>query len=231
VARTAETLHDLAKHVHERRQGMPHRDRQHGGAVDAVQEISAGLFLGDGTAPAAAPRDQGGRQHLANEAVRDQLPEILDLRGDTRLGPDHAQDSLGLSKRGEFLGLGQPVTERPFAVDVLAGLDRRLHDFQMMRHLHRDGDDVDLGRRDQLGDIGKGPRQTGRSGRLFSTGEAGVGNADDLVALGERMQRGDMGPCRPAPAWLQPDYADPETLPCHDVQVPVAQLRHRKLSS
>src|ERR1700732_2345249 len=29
----------------------------------------ADLFLGDGTPPAAAPRDQGGRQHLANEAV------------------------------------------------------------------------------------------------------------------------------------------------------------------
>src|ERR1043166_9365740 len=39
---------------------------------------------------------------------------------------------------------GQPVTERPLAVDVLASLDRRLHDFQMMGHLHRDGDDVAL---------------------------------------------------------------------------------------
>ena len=69
---------------------------------------------------------------------------MLDLRGDTRLSSDHAQHPLGPSQFGEFLGLGQPVTERPLAIGVLACLDRRLHDLQMIRHLHRDGDDVYL---------------------------------------------------------------------------------------
>ncbi len=86
---------------------------------------------------------------------------MLDLRGDTRLSSDHTQHPLGPSEFGELLGLGQPVTKRPLAVDVLACLDRRLHDRQMMRHLHRDGDDVDLWGRDQLGDmVSRGSRCT-----------------------------------------------------------------------
>jgi len=84
-------------------------------------------------------------------------------------------------------------------------------------HLHSDGDDVDLRRRDQLGHVGEGARQASRCSGPFGAGRAGVGDADELVALRQCTQRRDMGSHRPASARLQPDDADPETLSCHDV--------------
>jgi len=93
-----------------------------------------------------------------DEAVRDQMFQILDLRSEGRLGSDHAQDPFCPSECSHFLSLGQAIAERPFTIDVFARFDRCLRDLQVMGHLHRDGNDVDLRRRDKFGDVGEGSR-------------------------------------------------------------------------
>src|SRR5258708_37375096 len=47
--------------------------------------------------------------------------------------------------------------------------------------------------------------------------EAGVGDAYDLVAIGQRTQRWYMGASRPTPARLQSNDTNPEALFCHCV--------------
>jgi hypothetical protein len=66
-------------------------------------------------------------------------------------------------------------------------------------------------------------------GHLYSTGalgeldpgfiaeEAGVGDAYDLVAIGQRTQRWYMGASRPTPARLQSNDTNSEALFCHFV--------------
>jgi hypothetical protein len=67
------------------------------------------------------------------------------------------------------------------------------------------------------GDVGEGPRQSGRGRGLLGAGQAGVGDTDDLEALGQGAQRRDMGMGRPTPARLQTDDANPEALSNHEV--------------
>ncbi len=210
---------DFAEHVPESRQRVTHRDRQQGGAIGTVQQIGPAFLVGDAATSLqrSAPRNQRGRQHVADEAVRDQMPQIFDLRSDTRLGSDHTQYSFCLREPGHFLGFGQAITQRPFAIDVLARADRRLHDLQVKRHFYRDGDDVDLRRRNQLGDVGEGPWQPGHGGGRFGAGFVRVGDTNDFEGLGESAQRGNVAACGPAPARLHADDTDPEALFRHGV--------------
>ena len=81
--------------------------------------------------------------------------------------------------------------------------NRSLHDLQMMRNLDRDGNDVYLRRGYQFSNIVEGSRKSERGRRPLGTGQAGVGDAYDLVAIGQRTQRWYMGASRPTPARLQ----------------------------
>ena len=189
----------LTEHVPERRERVTHRNCQQGGPIGTVQQIGP-RFLGRNTATTlqgAAARNQCGRQHVADKALGDQLPQILDLRREARLRSDHAQHSPCPRERGHLLGFGEAIAERPFAIDVFARADRRLHDLEVRRHFHRHGDDVDVRRRNELGDIGEGSRQPGRHGGRFGAGFAGVGNADDREAVGESAERRNMAACGP----------------------------------
>jgi hypothetical protein len=89
--------------------------------------------------------------------------------------------------------------------------------FACARHLHRDGDDVDLWRCNQLGDVGEGPRQPGRGGGRFGAGLARVGDTDDFEGLGQSAQRWNVAARGPAPARLNADDTDPEALFWHGV--------------
>lgn len=178
-------LCNLAQHVPERSERVPDRDRQHGGAVCTIQQIGVDFRVRDGaTPPRAAPCDQRGRQHLADEAVGDQMFQVLDLGSEPRLRPDHAQHPFRPGKRNHFLGLGEVSAKWPFAVNVLPRADRRLLDLQVSRHFHCNHDDVDLGRRDQLGDVGEGPWQPERRSSMFGAGPVRIGDTDDLKDLG-----------------------------------------------
>src|SRR6202042_378145 len=103
------------------------------------------------------------------------------------------------------------------AVHVFTRFNRSLHDLQMMRNLHRDGNDVYLGRGYQFSNIIEGSRKSERGRRPLGTGQAGVGDAYDLVAIGQRTQRWYMGASRPTPARLQSNDTNSEALFCHCV--------------
>ena len=49
----------------------------------------------------------------------------------------------------EHLGLGEAVTERPFAIDHLARIQRGGDELEMRRHLDRDDDEIDAGTGEQ----------------------------------------------------------------------------------
>src|SRR3984885_8341990 len=87
----------------------------------------------------------------------------------------------------------------------------------MMRNLHRDGNDVYLGRGYQFSNIVERSRKSDRGRRPLGTGQAGVGDAHDLVAIGQRAQRWYMGASRPTPARLQSNDTNSEALFCHFV--------------
>ena len=54
----------------------------------------------------------------------------------------------------------------------------------MMRNLHCDGNDVYLQRGSRLGDIVVGSRKSECGRRPLGTGQAGVGDANDLEVIG-----------------------------------------------
>ena len=53
-------------------------------------------------------------------------------------------------------GFGGVAAERPFAIDMLAGLDRGHHRPVMVRHFDADRDQVDIGMLRELFAIGEG---------------------------------------------------------------------------
>jgi hypothetical protein len=67
------------------------------------------------------------------------------------------------------------------------------------------------------GSIVERSRKSERGRRPLGTGQAGVGDAYDLVAIGQRAQRRYMGASRPTPAWLQSNDTNSEALFCHCV--------------
>src|ERR1700692_3331017 len=87
----------------------------------------------------------------------------------------------------------------------------------MMRNLHRDGNDVYLGGGYQFSNIVEGSRKSERGRPPLGTGQAGVGDAYYLVAIGQRTQRWYMGASRPTPARLQSNDTNSEALFCHCV--------------
>src|SRR5260370_14455672 len=149
--------------------------------------------------------------------MHDQLLEIFDFRTYARLGSHHSQDALSLRKLRKFLRLREAVTKGPLAVHVFTRFNRSLHDLQMMRNLHRDGNDVYLRRGGEFTNIGERSRKSERGRRPLGTGQAGVGDAYDLVAIGQRTQRRYMGASRPTPAPLQSNDTNSEALFCHFV--------------
>src|SRR5258705_12674794 len=143
--------------------------------------------------------------------------KIFDFRAYARLGSIYSQDALSVRKLRKFLRLREAVTKGPLAVHVFTRFNRSLHDLQMMSNLHRDGNDVYLGRGYQFSNIVEGSPKSERGRRPLGTGQAGVGGAYDLVAIGQRTQRWYMGASRPTPARLQSNDTNSEALFCHCV--------------
>jgi hypothetical protein len=98
---------------------------------------------------------------------------------------------------------------------VLARLNRRRHNLEVVRHLHRNGDDVDLRRRHQFGEIREGARDTACRGRRLCAGAARVGDPDDLEVIRQGTKRWNVRDRAPASPGLQAHETDPETLFSH----------------
>jgi len=54
---------------------------------------------------------------------------------------------------GHDLRFFETIAERPFAIDHLSGIQRRRHQFEMVRHFDGDRDQIDLGMIDEFGGI------------------------------------------------------------------------------
>jgi len=105
--------------------------------------------------------------------------------------------------------LGIPA-ERPFAIDVLAGLDRRDHRPVVVGHLHRDRHQVDIRVSCQFLRVGKRQRYLEMPGRRLGRFLPGRAHRGDLEVR-QRPQRRDMGDRREPPVRAQPD--DPDADP------------------
>ena len=89
-------------------------------------------------------------QHLADEAGLDLFLHVHQRRIDAGLQADRGDEPFALRQRRKFHRLGCRPSERPFAIDVLARLERRLGRRVVRRHAHDDRDRVDLRRGDHL---------------------------------------------------------------------------------
>ena len=106
-----------------------------------------------------------------------------------------------------FLGLGGVPAERPFAVDVFPGIDRRHHRAVMVRHLHGDGDQIDTRMPGKVFRVRKRQRYPEMPRRRVGRFLAGRGNGGDFE-VGKRMQRWDMRDRGKPPLGAQPDNTD-----------------------
>ena len=162
------------------------------------------------------------RHHLADIAGLDQFLHVHHGGIDAGLQADRGDEPLGLGQRRQFHGLRRRPPERPFAIDVLAGLQRRLGRRVVRRHAHDDGDRVDLRRGDHLAVVVEGqPRAVGLARRLGAVGPGGAdrGQLDIRAGLHRRQVRAR----RPGAPDAGADQAQPN-LVCHSVASPGASL-------
>ena len=143
------------------------------------------------------------RQHLADKAGLDQFLHVHHRRIDAGLQADRGDETLGLGQRRQFHGLRCRPPERPFAIDVLARLQRRLGRRVVRRHAHDDRDRVDLRRGDHLAVVVKGePRAVGLARRLGAVGLGGADRRQFDIRAG--LHRRQVGARRPGALTLAP---------------------------
>ncbi len=97
-------------------------------------------------------------------ALRYQVPGVADRRRHLALQPDRVPDTLALRCVQHPAGLVGIAAERPFAIDMLACIDRGHHRLVMVGHLHADRDQIDIGMVRQLFRIAECQRNTEMSG-------------------------------------------------------------------
>jgi hypothetical protein len=127
------------------------------------------------------------------------------------LQPDGGDDPLRLGEPGQRDRLLGVPGERPFAIDMLAGRERRLHRLGMGGHAHHDGDGVDLGRGGHLAVVVESETGTECGARFL--GRVGPCGADGgQLEIGMRAERRQMRPRRPRALGLGADDADPDLV-------------------
>ena len=207
-------LSDLAEAVTQRVRRVAERDREHRRAVLLVVEIRARRLHRRPPArpPAHSRTDQRGGEHLTDVALLDQVTHVRHRRREAGLQAHHGEDALLLRQRGQGLRLVQAVPERPFAVHSLARAERRGRQFQVIRHLHGDGDHVHSRAVHEVLVIVEGGRHTkvpaGGVGRFASRG----GQRRDLEVIRERRQGRNVRLRRPSAIRIGADDADPNSL-------------------
>ena len=116
-------------------------DRQQIGAIGAVRLIGAV----DRGSPVRRAADHRRRQYPAEIAIGDKVFGVADRRRHLALQPDGMTNPSGVCGIAQPDGLGAVTAERPFAIDVLAGLDCRHDRPVMIGHLDADRDQIDVG--------------------------------------------------------------------------------------
>src|ERR1700730_6970969 len=147
-------LTKFAKAIAQRIDRMAASDRQEVGAIGVVGLIGTV----DGGSPIRGTANHRRRQNSADVPIGDQVLGVVDRWRYLALQSDGMPDSLAvccISDPGGFVGI---TAERPFAIDVLPGLDCG-HDGQVViGHLHADRDQIDIRMLSQLFGIAKRQR-------------------------------------------------------------------------
>ena len=139
---------------------MAARDGQEVGAIGTVGLIGAV----DRGAPVRGATDHRRRENATDMALRYQVPGVADRRRHLALQSNRVQDTLALRSIQHPASLVGIAAERPFAIDVLACVDRGHHRLVMVGHLHADRDQIDIGMSRQLFRIGECQRNAEMSG-------------------------------------------------------------------
>jgi len=132
---------------------------------------------------------------------------------DAGLQADRGDEALGLGERRQFDGLRRRPPERPFAIDVLARLQRRLGRRVVGRHAHDDCDRVDLGRGDHPAVVVEGePGAVSLARRLGAVGSGGADRRQLHIRTGPHRRQ--VGTGRPGAGDAGADQAE-ANLVCH----------------
>src|SRR3546814_231219 len=158
-----------------------------------------------------------GRQYLAKVATGDEVTKILDLWRNPHLCPDRGNYALCLGKIGQFPRLAQAVAQRPFAINMLAGIQGSRHQLMVVRYLDGNNDKVDFRRAYECVGVLEGQRQTKCLSGPLRTGKTGIGHADDLVIVRQGLQRGDMGHSSPVNARIKDYKNNANSCAAHNV--------------
>ena len=123
------------------------------------------------------------------------------------LQPDRMADPPNVRRIAHPDSLGGIATERPFTIDMLAGLDRGHHRAVMIGYLDADRDEIDIGMARELVRIGKRQRDPVMPRRRLGRFLARRAHRGDLE-LRQRAQRRDMGNRGKTPVGAGPDDPD-----------------------
>jgi len=106
--------------------------------------------------------------------------------------------------------------KRPFAVEMLAGIQSGHPQLMVKRHPHADRDEVDVGMLDHFARVGKGMGNPEMLGRFVSGFTAARADRRDLE-LRKRAQGRNVGIAPPAVAHICSNDADADFFCRHDV--------------
>src|SRR6266478_8296930 len=163
--------------------GMPTNDGEQGCTILRIHGV--GLTETHIIAPSKPRTDVRRREHLSDIPISNHLAHELHLRRSDRLSSHHCQYLLVICEPGQLQGFGQPVSQRPLAVDALAILQGRCHDFPMMRNLDRYDHDVNVWGSDECGRALVCAWQAKRRCGQLSARETSICDAYKLERIGQ----------------------------------------------
>src|SRR5262249_50961779 len=114
-------LDDWPENTTDPEEGMAERYGQHRGTVLLIEYVR--IVRVNFGAPGSTAGDERGRQHLANEPICNEPPEVIELGLDAGLTAADTEKPLCPGQLGHLPRLGETIAERPFAINMFAGLE------------------------------------------------------------------------------------------------------------
>jgi hypothetical protein len=144
-----------------------------------------------GGSPARGTADHRRRQNATDIALGDQVLGVIDRRRHLALQPDGVADPFALCCSEHSRGFIGVAAQRPFAIDVLPGLDRGYDRRVVVGHLHADRDQIDVGMLSQFRGIAKRQRHPVMLRCCVGRNLPGCANGGDLEVR-KRLQSWDV---------------------------------------
>ena len=145
-------LTEFAQAIAKRIEIVAAGDRHQVGAVGEIRLIGA-VERGS---PTRRVDEQRSGERLADVALGDQVPDVVDRWRDPALQTDGMANPFAFRGVMHLPGFRGVAAERPFRIDVLAGVDGGHDRREMVGHLDADGDQIDVRMLRELDRVGKG---------------------------------------------------------------------------